>query len=592
MVSCAHRFNSNDARQSRNLAQVSYEKTNSTQSYSQSSLPTQEQVGATAEYHFTMAQAYSVEGNPDRAIEEYKLALIYDQKSALIRTRLAGEYIKKGLLSAAIEVCKEAIENEPSSVDAHFLLASFYTSTLQHSLAIQHYQKVLKLDPKHEEAVAYEAQSHLELGCAQCAVRVLNTFLKKSPDSAMALYYLGRAYHKSGKHSDAEVNYRKAVRAKDGFTQASLALGFLYEEQKKIIKAIEVYESLYDQYQNLSAANRLSTIYLKAEQYKKAIPYLEAIQSLDSDDMNAKVKLGLVYMETKQWDKAVTVFKGLLKGSPDSDRIRFYLANLYEEIGLYDDAVAEFKNINSSSKLYVDATLHVANIYKNTGKLPLSKEHLKNALVASPQTMQFYIYLASLEEESEQNEEAIKVLEIAYKYFPDDEKVLYYLGSLYDRVGLTEKSIAKMEQIIFLNPKHADALNYLGYTWSIQGKNLEQAEKYLQIAMSVKPNNPFILDSWGWHLYLNGKVKESIKVLERAVSLKSDEFTIVSHLADAYMKANLQEKAMATYQKAVNLTEDSKEKAQVLAKIEGLRSILVQNGRIKSKTRSPASSGP
>lgn len=34
---------------------------------------------ATAEYHFSLAQAYSAEGNSDRAIEEYKLTLLFDQ---------------------------------------------------------------------------------------------------------------------------------------------------------------------------------------------------------------------------------------------------------------------------------------------------------------------------------------------------------------------------------------------------------------------------------------------------------------------------------------------------------------------------------
>src|SRR4051812_9768527 len=32
---------------------------------------------ATAEYHFSMAQAYSAEGNSDQAIEEYKLTLMF-----------------------------------------------------------------------------------------------------------------------------------------------------------------------------------------------------------------------------------------------------------------------------------------------------------------------------------------------------------------------------------------------------------------------------------------------------------------------------------------------------------------------------------
>src|SRR2546428_2159644 len=39
---------------------------------------------ASAEYHFAMAQAYVAEGNPDRAIEEYKLTLMFDPGSSLV----------------------------------------------------------------------------------------------------------------------------------------------------------------------------------------------------------------------------------------------------------------------------------------------------------------------------------------------------------------------------------------------------------------------------------------------------------------------------------------------------------------------------
>lgn len=557
-------------------------------------LPTKEQVGSTADYHFTMAQAYSTEGNPDRAIEEYKLALIYDQNSSIIRTRLATEYIKKGLLSAAIEVCQEAILKEPNSVDAHFLLASFYSSTQQHDQAIMHYDHVLRVNSKHEEAAVYKAQSQIEMGCSKCAVKSLKTFLSNNNDSTIGWYYLGRAYHKGEDYHQAEMAYQRAIKSKDSLTQASLALGFLYEEQKKTAKAISIYESLYDQYQNLTAASRLSTIYLKNEQYKKAIPYLEAIQSLDPEDMNAQVKLGLVYMELKSWEKAVQVFKKLLANSPESDRVRFYLGNLFEEMGKNSEAITEFKNIPNQSKLYVDATLHISNIYKTTGSIELAKTHIKDAIVQSPKSVQFYIYLASLEEESEDYLSVIATLERAYKVFPDDEKVLYYLGSMYDKMGETTKSIAKMEQLVFLNPKNPDALNYLGYTWSVARVNLDQAEKYLKLALSIKPNNPYILDSWGWHLFLSGKTKDSIKILEKAASLKSDEPAILEHLGDAYMKANLQEKALLAYQKASSYLEDEQQKQKVALKIDGLRSILVQNGRIKTpnQTRAPASSNP
>ena len=37
----------------------------------------------------------------------------------------------------------------------------------------------------------------------------------------------------------------------------------------------------------------MATIYLKEAKYERRLPYLEALQASDPDDMNAKVKFGL-----------------------------------------------------------------------------------------------------------------------------------------------------------------------------------------------------------------------------------------------------------------------------------------------------------
>ena len=47
-----------------------------------------------ADYHFTLAEAYALEGDSARAIDEYKLTLLYDQHSPQIRLKLAAELVK------------------------------------------------------------------------------------------------------------------------------------------------------------------------------------------------------------------------------------------------------------------------------------------------------------------------------------------------------------------------------------------------------------------------------------------------------------------------------------------------------------------
>lgn len=558
--------------------------------------PDRAQVAATSSYHFAMAQAYSAEGNPDRAIEEYKLTLMYDPNAAIVYARLATEYMKKGMLSQAMETCRQAIARDAKFTDARLILAGLYASTRQNDEAIRHYDEILKYDPANEEAAVYKAQALMDQGENKQALTTMRAFVKKNSESALGWYYYGRTFHKIGNYKEAEKAYAKAIDLRPSFTQALLSLGFLHEESRHVDRAIQVYQDLFEQSQDVTAAGRLSTIYLKQEKYGKAIPYLEAIEANDPDDMNSRVKLGLVYMEMKNYNGAEKTFRELIQKNPESDRIRFYLASLYLETERFDDAVAEFKRVPEGSKLYSDSALQVANILKTQGKTEEAKNFLREAIIRSPKIPQFYVFLASMKEDDKQIDDAIAVLERAYAQFPEDERVLYYLGSLYDRQGKVDKGLAKMEQLLFVNPTNVDALNYIGYTWTVQGVRLDEAEKMLKEALALKPGNPYIIDSWGWHLFVRGKTQAAITQLEKAASLKGDEPAILEHLGDAYARANLQEKALSIYQKAAQYAEESKTKAQLADKIESMKTILAQSGRLKGAgttqtARSPASVG-
>ena len=312
-----------------------------------------------ADYHFSMAQAYSNEGHPDRAIEEYKLALAYDTKSALIHARIAAEYIKKGMISEALESSRAAIKLNPDYVDARLMLAGLYSATRDVPAALAEYEKILKKNPTHEEAAIYRAQVLLEANQAAQSVQKLKTFLKLMPESALAWYYLGRTEQKLAHFQPAAVAYKRAIDLRPGFVQASLSLGFMYEEKQMNNEALLVYQDLFDQSQDSVAANRIATVHLKAERYQEAIPYLEAISKIDPDDLNAQVKLGLVWMELKQFDKAAVQFKAILLKNPESDRVHFYLGNVYEEQGKAQEAVSQLSHITNESKLYSDAVVHI-----------------------------------------------------------------------------------------------------------------------------------------------------------------------------------------------------------------------------------------
>ncbi|HTL11586.1 MAG TPA: tetratricopeptide repeat protein [Bdellovibrionota bacterium] len=540
---------------------------------------------ASAEHHFGLAQAYSADGNTERAIEEYKLTLMYDPDSPLVHARLAAEYVRKGMLSAAMDSCKQALKSDPKYLDARLMLAGLYSTARQTDEALAEYDRVLTQDPANEEAVVYKSQVLLEEDHASDAVAELKKFLKTNNESAAAYYYLGRAEQARNHPSDAIVAYRKAVDLRGLFPQASLALGYVYETNNQTDQAIATYKDLFDQAQDDGAANRLATVYLKQEKYEEALPYLEAAAAGDTEGLNVQVKLGLVYMELKQYPKAIKSFEEILKENPGSDRVHYYLGSLYEQVGDLGKAIEHLKLVTSDSNLFKDSAIHVTYLLKQGGRRDEAREYIIGAIHKEPYYPAFYIFEASLEEEDNRVGNAVGILEEAVSRFPGHEKLRYYLGSLYDREGKVEKSLTQMQAILELNPENVDALNYIGYTWTVQGVRLEDAEKMLRKAVSLKPDSGYVQDSWGWYLLTRGRVSEAVVQLEHAAKLKPDEPVILQHLGDAYVKSNLWHKAIEEYQEAMKFADDKDTKKGLQDKIDGLTS------QLASKTI-PSDRGP
>jgi Flp pilus assembly protein TadD len=122
----------------------------------------------------------------------------------------------------------------------------------------------------------------------------------------------------------------------------------------------------------------------------------------------------------------------------------------------------------------------------------------------------------------------------------------YFYGAILEKLGNTDEAIAQMEKILEAKPDHADALNFVGYTWTVQGVRLKDAEELLKRAIKLKPDNPFILDSYGWNQFMLGKNANALIYLEKAAGLKGDEESILQHLVEVYAKNQMPERARET----------------------------------------------
>jgi tetratricopeptide (TPR) repeat protein len=116
-------------------------------------------------------------------------------------------------------------------------------------------------------------------------------------------------------------------------------------------------------------------------------------------------------------------------------------------------------------------------------------------------------------------------------------------------------------------PDHPYLLNYLGYSWADQGKKLDKALELVKKAAALKPDDGYIVDSLGWVYFKLGQYGEATKALEKAVEMVPYDATINDHLGDTYWKVGRKTEARFMWQRALNHSDDDKQKAELNTKI-------------------------
>jgi tetratricopeptide (TPR) repeat protein len=529
-----------------------------------------------ADYYFSLGESYSLDGDHQKAVDAFKMVLVYDPNAAQVHLRLSAEYVKLGLVSEALTQAQLAVQKDPEFADAHLLLGGLYSTMKVYDKALTEYQTVIKLDPQNTEAPLYTGAVYAEQKKYDKAVKFFQELANNDNFTTpwVAYYYVGRVRsEQEGKkyEKEAEKAYQKAIGLKPDYLEGVLALGGVYTAEGHDDKAVTLYRNYQREYgPNVHVADILSRKYMEQEKYDLAYEQLQIIESYADDTLDAKMKMALILIEQKKYPDAIAKLKDVLRQVPESDKIRFYLAAVYEEINQPENAIEHFVKIPAGSQFYGEARVHAAYLYKEEKKLDDALSVAEDGIKARQDLPQLYTLYASLLDEKGNDKEAKKVLTTALEKFPDNVQLTFFMGTVQDRLGEKDQVVSTMKKVIEMDPNHVQGLNYLAFTYAESDKNLDDAEKLARRALQMQPNDGFILDTLGWVLYKKGDIKGSIRYLEAAVKNQPNESIIAEHLGDAYYKNQLVEKARQMYRHAAELETDQTKSKAILAKISAL----------------------
>jgi predicted Zn-dependent protease len=166
--------------------------------------------------------------------------------------------------------------------------------------------------------------------------------------------------------------------------------------------------------------------------------------------------------------------------------------------------------------------------------------------------------LVSLYSEQKKPADALRVLAAARAAVANDPDLLYYVAHLYERIDQKQTAEALLEQVVQLDPRHAGAHNDLGYTWADEGRNLEQAEAFVRVAVEEEPDNQSYLDSMAWVEYKRGKFGQAKAFLDRAIGpANRPDPVVLDHLGDVLYRLHEPTEAVAQWKRSLHRIEES-----------------------------------
>jgi tetratricopeptide (TPR) repeat protein len=265
-------------------------------------------------------------------------------------------------------------------------------------------------------------------------------------------------------------------------------------------------------------------------------------------------EVGKYSFTEKNLEEAVIYFRfaDFLDGG---DEVKTLLASAFEAQEKFENAIAVLQTVPKSSKIYNDAQIAIAIDYFKIKNIAEAEKTLNEVAAEDGYNYKASLVLAGLKMEQKNFEESVKIINAALenieKITPDQAPAYFNLGICHDKLGKWDDAEKNLQKALELQPQNPEFLNYLAYSWIIRGKNIDQSKKMLEQAVINSGGAGHILDSYGWALYKLGEYKKALSFLEQASAQMPYNPVINEHLGDTYWKLDRKKEAQFQWKRAL-----------------------------------------
>ena len=315
------------------------------------------------------------------------------------------------------------------------------------------------------------------------------------------------------------------------------------------------HETILHLFNKIKAGERLNLIVASPEEGLAEVFYGlgEALTS------EGGLSLGTIYLQMA------------LALKPDFPFALAALANVYESTKRYQRAIQTYDRIPDGTPLQASIEIRKAVNLNSLDRVDDAKAVLDDLAKSRPKDIRPLEAVGNILRSRKRYKEAIDYYTRVLALLPTERKqhwtFWYARGTSYERIKDWPRAEKDLLKAMELDPDQALILNYLGYSWVDQKVKLREGLKLIEKAVALKPDDGYIVDSLGWAHYRLGNFGKAVKHLERAVELRPEDPVLNDHLGDALWQVGREREARYQWELALTLKPEEKNAVKIRKKL-------------------------
>ncbi|MHA7926995.1 MAG: tetratricopeptide repeat protein [Marinobacter sp.] len=471
------------------------------------------------------------------------------ERAMRIAQSLNGDNAQKQLAELWLEI-------DPDNLQAHRISAIQAVKGNDLQTAIQHMERIMDQGGDADFDSLAAMAGNLPPEQQQELLALYNEMSNRHPNTPELEYSIALLLKVTGQPQQALDRLEPLLEENSNFQPAIILKGDLLYQTGQKDSALDY---LLTNTRRFPANRQMGTLYgrmlINEGELQAAQDEFNRLVKRYPDTPGLRLSHALVALENGQTDLAREELTQLAEQGHHTSEANYYLGRIEDQAGNTEQAIGYYQSVEQGN-YYFPALARASSLLAENGQLEDAIDRIRRLREANPrQAENFWLLEVNLLLDQEQRQEALSTATEALEEYPDNIEIRYARAMLYDGIGQPADAETDLKQIIDQEPENAVALNALGYILTTRTDRLREARGYIEKALRLDPDNPAILDSMGWVLFLEGQIEPALDYLSRAWAAFPDP-EVAAHYGEALWMNGAEEQARIIWQEGLEQDSD------------------------------------